>query len=63
MTTEHQPGFRPGSLAAREQGCTCPVIDNAHGAGRGSNGERFGWWIAGDCALHADATRAPEPER
>jgi len=23
----------PGSIEARKQGCTCPVMDNAHGRG------------------------------
>lgn len=23
----------PGSLEARKQGCTCPVLDNSHGKG------------------------------
>lgn len=36
----------PGSDEAREQGCTCPVIDN----GRGRNGPPF--WIAETCPLH-----------
>ena len=41
-------GTPPGSDAAVEQGCTCPVIDNQHGAGgwefagRGSGGSRSG---------------------
>lgn len=42
----------PGSDAAVALGCTCPVIDNAHGAGRGGDGPRFGWVISLDCPLH-----------
>ena len=29
----------PGSDAAIEAGCTCPVLDNGHGKGVGGNGE------------------------
>ena len=39
----------PGSDEAVKQGCTCPVLDNAHGKGIG-NGE---FWIKDDCPLHA----------
>lgn len=42
----------PGSDAAIEAGCTCPVLDNGHGKGVCGNGERFGWWITADCPLH-----------
>ena len=44
--------LNPGSPEAREQGCVCPVLDNGHGAGRGGDGEQFGWYIRGDCPLH-----------
>ena len=40
----------PGSDEAVRLGCTCPVVDNAHGWGYVINGMR---WIAGDCPLHA----------
>jgi hypothetical protein len=44
---------KPGSDEAIAQGCTCPVLDNAHGAG-------FPWppakgpcfWINEGCPLH-----------
>ena len=42
----------PGSPEAIAKGCTCPVIDNGYGKGRGGNGECLGWWIAGDCPIH-----------
>lgn len=43
----------PGSDAAREQGCRCPVFDNAEGRGAwGSSGEDAIFWINGDCPLH-----------
>lgn len=40
----------PGSDEAIEQGCKCPVLDNAHGRGVNRNGEMF-WFNAG-CPLH-----------
>ena len=33
-----QEALNPGSDEARKAGCTCPVMDNAHG-----RGERRGW--------------------
>lgn len=42
----------PGSDAAREQGCHCPVMDNAHGRGRYGDGKEFGWFTAEGCPLH-----------
>ena len=42
------PVPNPGSDEAIEKGCTCPVLDNAHG--RGFNGGKF--WIAQGCMLH-----------
>lgn len=36
----------PGSDAALDQGCTCPVLDNGHGRGSGP------FWISGGCPLH-----------
>jgi len=42
----------PGSPQAQERGCTCPVMDNCRGLGRGRDGESNGWWINGDCPLH-----------
>jgi hypothetical protein len=40
--------LNPGSDAAIRKGCTCPVLDNEHGAGIG--GGQF--WITGGCPLH-----------
>lgn len=37
---------KPGSDAAREEGCSCPVLDNGHGRGDGP------FWIDMDCPLH-----------
>lgn len=41
----------PGSYEAIKQGCTCPIIDNGHGNLKAAEGR--GWWISGDCPLHA----------
>lgn len=56
MTLVDKP--RPGSPEARALGCCCPVLDNAMGRGRGSDGERFGWWVNKACPVHA----RPAPE-
>ena len=40
----------PGSDAAVEQGCTCPVMDNGHG--RGAYGVAGQFWITESCPLH-----------
>jgi hypothetical protein len=46
----------PGSEEAIQQGCLCPVLDNAHGKGipmPGKNGEiQTAFWMSGDCPLH-----------
>lgn len=42
----------PGSAEARARGCTCAVIDNHYGRGRYGDGERYGWFMSGDCPLH-----------
>lgn len=51
---ENPPAFppRPGSEAARANGCKCPVIDNHYGAGYGGDGEKYGWIVTSDCFLH-----------
>lgn len=41
----------PGSDAALDKGCTCPVVDNGHG--NEELGNTRGFWISGDCPLHA----------
>ena len=40
----------PGSKAAEEQGCTCPVMDNCYGKGINRDGETF--WFNENCPLH-----------
>ena len=47
----------PGSEAAVDAGCTCPVMDNAHGEGAwGSSGEDAVFWVVEGCTLHATPT-------
>lgn len=57
----------PGSPEAVEQGCTCPVYDNAHGRGFGGDGEQWGWWITEKCPLHdqraSDAAKRGEESK
>ena len=48
MTDDTPPS--PGSDAAIQQGCTCPVMDNAHG--RGYMGVSGVYVYSGDCPLH-----------
>lgn len=40
----------PGSDAALDAGCTCPILDNGHG--RGYMGMQGRFVIAGDCPIH-----------
>lgn len=40
----------PGSDAAVERGCTCPIGDNARGWG--AWGMKGAFWITEDCPLH-----------
>lgn len=47
-TTNPAPVPAPGSDAAIAEGCTCPVLDNAHGAGIGGGL----WWIDSECPMH-----------
>ena len=43
----------PGSADAMSLGCTCPVYDNAHGAGRGKDEHgRVVYVMSLDCPLH-----------
>ena len=41
----------PGSREARDQGCTCAVLDNNHG--KYPPWEPGGWWITAGCPVHA----------
>lgn len=42
------PSPNPGSDAALDMGCACPVLDNGHGRGSGP------FWVSGDCPLHGN---------
>ena len=47
------PDPNPGSDEARELGCRCPVLDNAHGRGAwGTSGDDAVFWISETCPLH-----------
>lgn len=45
--------LNPGSPRAVAAGCTCPVLDNAHGEGIRMNGAR-NFYVEDDCPLHGD---------
>ena len=47
-----ESAMNPGSKEAVKHGCTCPVLDNAHGRGHLGDGEKYGWWINAECPLH-----------
>ena len=48
----------PGSPSAVAWGCTCPVYDNAHGAGRGKDEHgRVVYVMDWDCPLHGGRGR------
>jgi hypothetical protein len=42
---------KPGSPEAVDMGCSCPIMDNAHGLGRFGLGKD--WWINSECKLHS----------
>jgi hypothetical protein len=46
----HGENPAPGSDAALDQGCICPVLDNAHGGGLLNLGRD--WWVTEGCPLH-----------
>lgn len=51
MSEEQKPPTpNPGSTAAVEAGCTCPVMDNNHGL-RPPLPPR-GWWVNHSCPMH-----------
>jgi len=51
----------PGSRAARDAGCICPVLDNGHGNVEAAR-DRGGWWQFTDCPVHGPEP-APVPPR
>ena len=45
----------PGSPHAKENGCLCPQVDNAHGKGMGGLGLTRGEYVVrADCPIHGD---------
>jgi len=55
----------PGSVAAREMGCTCPIIDNHYGAGVPfvENGEKkMFFWYSSDCPVHLYTSQGDSEE-
>lgn len=50
----------PGSDEARAAGCICPVLDNNHG--KFAPWPDDGWWINGDCSLHAEEFTRSDPD-
>jgi len=61
LMTDETP--KPGSDAAVELGCSCPVLDNNHGDGISmldhEGGRRTAYWINAGCSLHGTK---PYPE-
>ena len=51
--SDHPQGA-PGSPAAVANGCTCPVSDNANGAGIGGGH----YWIQRGCPVHDNGVTA-----
>lgn len=51
----------PGSSEAIKEGCSCPVLDNAHGRGvyRDSEGDMV-YWLNGNCPVHSGNTEIGE---
>jgi hypothetical protein len=48
MSEKEKP--TPGSDEAIQIGCTCPVMDNAHG--QGAYGQPDTFWVSVDCPVH-----------
>lgn len=53
MTTETP---NPGSDEAIEQGCSCPRMDNARGAGVKLADGTIAFWQQDGCPIHRNAT-------
>lgn len=56
----------PGSNEAIDQGCTCPVMDNARGKGipvpNGDGTYSTAFWMSGSCPIHGFKPRQEEAE-
>jgi hypothetical protein len=48
---EEMANQNPGSVEAIAAGCTCPVLDNNHGAGFPYGG-KTSFWYNGVCPVH-----------
>lgn len=64
MSTNTQPHLsnqvgNPGSKEAIEQGCTCPVMDNAHGKGVPQKGGVM-LWQNEHCPIHGSKEKKNE---
>lgn len=59
--TESKPN--PGSDAAQDLGCTCPVLDNEHGRGIGTTpeGDTLFWYTA-NCPVHPPVAKVVGPK-
>lgn len=57
--SEHEYEYNPGSDDALERGCTCPVLDNNHGAGYMGTDH---FVVRFDCPLHGQPTDNDESE-
>lgn len=44
----------PGSDAALDLGCKCPVLDNGHGRGAYIKNGKPIFWYSTDCELHTE---------
>jgi hypothetical protein len=51
---------KPGTDAAVNRGCKCPVIDNHRGKGYHGDGKNLGWIITEGCHLHSFRTETYE---
>lgn len=56
-TASRWAGMPPGSDAAVERGCTCPVLDNRHVAGAWEFEGEAHYWLAETCPLHGCTVR------
>ena len=52
----------PGSDEAIKLGCTCPVMDNAHGRGAFIEDGQVMFWYSQDCPVHNDKTEVRDGE-
>jgi hypothetical protein len=60
MSDEERTKTRPhpGSKEAEEQGCTCPIFDNARG--HGACGQPNIFWVNADCPIHGTTKESHE---